>query len=64
MYLFKKINTNNEIIDKIVHIFKNMLKKNLSKNPFYEKVKIFTKGQFMVESFVIINLFCYDYMFR
>jgi hypothetical protein len=37
-----------------------MLPKNPSKIPSYEKVKMFKKGSFMVESFVIDGLFDYD----
>jgi hypothetical protein len=37
-----------------------MLKKNPSKNPFYEKIKIFKKGTFVIESFVTISSFDYD----
>jgi hypothetical protein len=38
-----------------------MLQKNPSKSPFCEKVKMSTKGQFVVESFVTIGSFDYDY---
>jgi len=38
---------------------KNPLK-NLLKNPFYEKIKMFKKGPFVVESFVTIGSFDYD----
>jgi hypothetical protein len=37
-----------------------MLKNNPSKNPFYEKIKMFKKGPFVVESFVTISSFDYD----
>jgi hypothetical protein len=37
-----------------------MLKKNPSKNPFYEKIKMFKKGTFVIESFVTISSFDYD----
>jgi hypothetical protein len=37
-----------------------MLQKNPSKIPFYEKIKLFKKGPFVVESFVIIGSFDYD----
>jgi hypothetical protein len=37
-----------------------MLQKNLSKNPFYEKVKMFKTGLFVVESFVNVDSFDYD----
>jgi hypothetical protein len=40
-----------------------VLKKKTSKIPFYEKVKISTKGPFVVESFVIIGTFGCDYTF-
>jgi hypothetical protein len=36
-----------------------MLQKKLSKIPFYEKIKMFKKGPFVVESFVIIGSFDY-----
>jgi hypothetical protein len=36
-------------------------KKNPSKNPFYEKVKMFKKSPFVVESFVTIGPFDYDH---
>jgi len=36
-----------------------MLQKKLSKILFYEKVKMFKKGAFVVESFVIIGSFDY-----
>jgi hypothetical protein len=35
-------------------------KKNPSKNPLYEKIKMFKNGPFMVEFFVIIGSFDYD----
>jgi hypothetical protein len=38
-------------------------KKNPSKNPLYEKVKMFKKGSFMVESFVTVGSFDYDCTF-
>jgi hypothetical protein len=44
MYLFKNINTNNVIIGKIVHIFKNMLKKKSFKKSFLWKNQIIHKG--------------------
>ncbi len=34
--------------------------KNLSKIPFYEKIKMFKKDPFVVESFVTIGSFDYD----
>jgi hypothetical protein len=40
-----------------------MLKKKFSKIPFYEKVKMSTKGPFVVESFVIIGTFDCDCTF-
>jgi len=42
---------------------KTCCKKNPSKNPLYEKVKMFIKGPFMVKSFVTIGSFDYDYTF-
>jgi hypothetical protein len=39
---------------------KTCCKKNPSKNPFYEKVKMFKKGPFVVESFVTIGMFDHD----
>jgi hypothetical protein len=39
-----------------------MLKNNPSKIPFYEKFKMFKKGPFVVESFVIVALFDCDHM--
>jgi hypothetical protein len=38
-----------------------MLQKNPSKNYLYEKIKMFKKGPFVVESFVTIGLFNYDH---
>jgi hypothetical protein len=35
-------------------------RKNPSKNPFYEKVKMFKKGPFVLESFIIVGLFDCD----
>jgi hypothetical protein len=35
-------------------------KKNPSKHPLYEKIKMFKKGPFVVESFVIVGSFDYD----
>jgi len=32
----------------------------LKKNPFYEKIKMFKKGTFVIESFVTISSFDYD----
>jgi hypothetical protein len=37
-----------------------MLQKQSLKNPFYEKVKMSTKGSFVVESFITIGPFDYD----
>jgi len=37
-----------------------MLQKNPSKIPFYENIKMFQKGPFMVESIVTIGSFDYD----
>jgi hypothetical protein len=37
-----------------------MLQKNLSRNLFYEKTKMTTKGSFAVESFVTIGSFDWD----
>jgi hypothetical protein len=36
-------------------------KKNPSKNPFYEKVKMLKKNPFVVESFIIVGLFDCDH---
>jgi hypothetical protein len=41
-------------------VLRTCCKKNLSKNPFYEKVKMITKGLFVVESFVIVGSFDCD----
>jgi hypothetical protein len=41
-------------------ILKKNCNKNLSKNPFYEKVKMYKKDPFMVESFVIVGSLDYD----
>jgi hypothetical protein len=56
----KWVNTNQIIYGGIVNIFKNMLPKNPSKNFFYEKVKMTTKGPFVVESFVNVGSFDCD----
>jgi hypothetical protein len=40
-----------------------MLQKNLSKNPFYEKVNMLKKGPFVLESFVIVGSCDYDHTF-
>jgi hypothetical protein len=48
-----------KFIGGIVNIFKNMLQKKLSKKTFSEKIKMFKKGPFVVESFVIIGSFDY-----
>jgi hypothetical protein len=40
-----------------------MLKNKSSKIPFYEQVKMSTKGPFVVELFVIIGTFDCDYTF-
>jgi hypothetical protein len=40
-----------------------MLKNKPSKIPLYEKIKMSTKGSFVVESFVIIGTFYCDYTF-
>jgi hypothetical protein len=37
-----------------------MLQKNLSKVDFYERIKMTTKGPFVVESFVTIGSIDYD----
>jgi hypothetical protein len=37
-----------------------MLQKNPSKKNFYEKIEMFNKGPFVVESFVIVGSFDYD----
>jgi hypothetical protein len=37
-----------------------MLQKYPLENPFYEKIKIFKKGPFMIESFINVGLFDYE----
>jgi hypothetical protein len=39
---------------------KTCYQKNLSKIPFYEKIKMFKKDPFVIESFIIVGLFDYD----
>jgi hypothetical protein len=57
----KKINKNNLFYwDNYKYFEEHVAKKNPSKNPFYEKVKMFQKGPFVVESFGPIGSFNYD----
>jgi hypothetical protein len=48
------------IVGDFKYFKKHVTKKNPSKNPFYEKVKMFKKGPFVVGSFVTIGSFDYD----
>jgi hypothetical protein len=49
-----------KFIGGIVNVFKMSCNKNLSKIPFYEKIKMMTQGPFVVESFVIVGSFDCD----
>jgi hypothetical protein len=54
--LRKKINL---LVDLSIFL-KTCCQKNLSKFSFYEKIKMFKKDPFVVESFVIVGSFDYD----
>jgi hypothetical protein len=63
IFPFEKIHTYSTMV-KIQHVtykhdFKlnNKLQKNQRKIPFYEKIKIITKGPTILRSFVIVGLF-------
>jgi hypothetical protein len=69
---FQKHSHQNFFIKRILNLVLNKIrdlsiclrtccKRNLSKIPFYEKIKMFKKGPFVVESFVIVGSFDYDH---